>query len=240
MVETSSISEKDIIAPDGIVVINNEHQIIAFNDSAQRITGFAENEIIFNDFKKLIPTIESDAQYILNALKNGDSYSNFSLNFSTKNNQTINVLASITPLKPPGKGIVGAVLIFRNTKEMTSLVESLRQKTVEIMDEKNKLESIFNSRLEGTFTIDKDWVITSFNASAERITGYSSDEAIGKKCWDIFHCNKCRKNCHMDCTMSSQQPTTDNELIIVTKQGKQIPVRVNTAPLSRSDGEQEQ
>jgi len=238
MVETSSISEKDIIAADGIVVINNEHHIIAFNNSAQRITGFSEDEIILNDFKKLIPAIESDGQYILNALKSGDSYSNLPLNFSKKNEQTMNVLASITPLKPPGKGIVGAVLIFRDTKEMTSLVESLRQKTIEIMDEKNKLESIFNSRLEGTFTIDKDWVITSFNASAERITGYSSGEAIGKKCWEIFHCNKCRKNCHMDCTMSSQETTINNELIIVTKQGKQVPVRVNTAPLFKSDGKQ--
>ncbi|MFC1474915.1 PAS domain S-box protein [bacterium] len=47
------------------------------------------------------------------------------------------------------------------------------------------------------FTIDNDRNITSFNRAAERITGYFRKEAVGKKCYEVFHASICqdsRKN----------------------------------------------
>ena len=55
---------------------------------------------------------------------------------------------------------------------MLSLAEEIQEKTSELIDQKNKLDAIFNSNIEGTFTIDNDWNVTSFNTSAEKITGF--------------------------------------------------------------------
>jgi len=109
---------------------------------------------------------------------------------------------------------------------------------VTLQNEKNKLQAIFDSRLEGTFTIDKNWKITSFNLSAQKITGYSIDEAIGKYCWNIFQSKVCRNGCHMECTMKNEEVIFENELTITRKDGRQLPLRINSAPLFDASGKQ--
>lgn len=235
--EKLNISEEDIIAPDGIIVIDRDKKIIAFNEAAQRITGFAEKEVIFQDYQLLFQEFQPDSNYVEDALTKGESYANLSIDLINSNNQNFNVLVSITPLKPPKKQIVGVVLVFRNTREMASMAQSLREKTLEILNERNRLQAIFNSRIEGTFTIDKEWIITSFNASAERITGFSSEEAVGKHCWEIFQSKVCRNGCHMECTMQEQQAMMNHELLIICKDGRRVPIRVNSAPLFDAGGE---
>jgi len=102
---------------------------------------------------------------------------------------------------------------------------------LELIDQKNRLDAIFNSNIEGTFTIDDNWQVTSFNYSAEKITGYKKEEAIGKKCWEIFNSSFCRNGCHMEKTMLKGKSTIGNELEIINKNGKVVPIRVNSAIL---------
>ncbi len=227
----SKFYNKEIVTTDGIVVINREMEIIAFNEAASRISGLTENEVILKDIKILFRNSEKDCDHIISTFKTGKSISNFTINITNSENKILEVISSITPIKKKSGDIISVVFIFRNIKEMLSLVESLNQKSLEILSEKNRLESIFNSRTEGTFTIDDDWKITSFNHSAERITGYSQEEAIGQQCWDIFKSKLCKNGCQMEFSMSEQKTMVDNELVISKKNNEQIPIRVNSAPL---------
>ena len=127
--------------------------------------------------------------------------------------------------------IIGVVFVFRDTKEMLLLAKELEKKTTQLINERNKLEAIFNSNIEGTFTIDNNWFITSFNKSAEKITGYKREEAIGKKCWNIFKSNICQNGCHMEQTMTKGKATLGNELTIYNKNNKIIPIKVNSGIL---------
>ena len=61
--------------------------------------------------------------------------------------------------------VINVVLVFRDTKEMFLLSRALEEKTMELINQKNKMDAIFNSNIEGTFTIDNNWEITSFNRS---------------------------------------------------------------------------
>jgi len=102
--------------------------------------------------------------------------------------------------------------------------------------ERNTLEAIFNSNIEGTFTINNDWEITSFNKSAEKITGFAKEHAIGKRCWEIFNSAICRNGCHMEHTMLHSRETIGNELHIHNKEQKKIPIRVNSNVLIDHNG----
>ena len=51
--------KKEIIAPDGIVAINRDKEIIVFNDAASRITAFKEQEILSKDFRDSRYTLSS-------------------------------------------------------------------------------------------------------------------------------------------------------------------------------------
>jgi PAS domain S-box-containing protein len=65
------------------------------------------------------------------------------------------------------------------------------------------LEIILDSITEGVFTIDKDRAITSFNQAAEKITGFSREEAIGKKCFEVFQADISQESCALTRTLKT-------------------------------------
>jgi PAS domain S-box-containing protein len=230
-------SNKDtLIIPDGVAVIGKDQRIIVFNEAASRITGFSEDEVIGNTIDILFKSVMTEKKYIDDSLEKNISFSNLSINISDKKGNIKNVLSSITPIKRD-ENVLSVVFVFRDTKEMLSLAEEIQQKTFELIDQKNRLDAIFNSNIEGTFTIDNEWNVTSFNTSAEKITGYKKSEAIGKKCWDIFNSSLCRNGCHMEQTMQKGKPMIGNELEIIQKNGGKVPIRVNSNILINNKNE---
>ncbi len=229
-------NKESLILPDGIAVIAKDKNILVFNEAASRITGYDEEEVIGKSFEFLFAKRPEDQKFIHQSLDENLAFNNISMNITDGKGNVKNVLASITPIKRD-ENVLSVVFVFRDTKEMLSLAEEIQQKTFELIDQKNKLDAIFNSNIEGTFTIDNDWNVTSFNTSAEKITGYKKSEAIGKKCWDIFNSSLCRNGCHMEQTMQKGKPMIGNELEIMHKDGKIIPIRVNSGILINNKNE---
>ena len=229
-------NKESLIIPDGIAVIAKDKNILVFNEAASRITGYDEDEVIGKPFEFLFSKRPEDQKFIHQSLDENLAFSNISMNITDGKGNVKNVLASITPIKRD-ENVLSVVFVFRDTKEMLALAEEIQQKTFELIDQKNKLDAIFNSNIEGTFTIDNDWTVTSFNTSAEKITGYKKSEAIGKKCWDIFNSSLCRNGCHMEQTIQKSKPMIGNELEIMHKDGKKIPIRVNSGILINNKNE---
>ena len=223
--------------PDGIIVIDQEKKIIAFNQAACRLTGYKENIILSKELKTIFNNLD-DVQHILNSLNGSANYSNLPLEISHIDKGSVNVMASIIPINQPSQGIIGVIIIFRDTLEMIRVYNELQNKNLELKNEKNKMEAIFNSRTEGTFTIDLNWKITAFNRAAENITGFTIDEAMGKDCRKIFLSNEPKDKNHLGVTLIKKIPTFSNEIIIEKKEGNKVPVRTNSAPLFNAKGEQ--
>lgn len=229
--------KNDIYSPDGVIIIDNNGKIIAFNEAARRITGYQESEVSLKNYSFLFKHSESEQEYIEKAIRDGKSYSNLTLNLTCHNNQSLNVFASITPIKRSSDKIISVVFVIRDSNEMIKLSNSLKHKIQETIDEKNRFENIFHGVSEGIFTIDHDWNIKSFNSSAEKITGYSRDEAKGKKCWEIFKSHVCRNGCHMETTLKSKKEMLNKNLNIKRKNGNSIPIRVNSKPFLNAEGD---
>ncbi len=229
-------NREKMVSPDGIIVIARDGNIIVFNEAASRITGYMEEEILGRHFGILFRKSPREAEHISSSLAGNVAFPNLSVNITDSTGEEKNVLASITPIAQ--EEVTSVVLVFRDTHEMLTLSQELQQKTSELVDQRNRLDAIFNSNIEGTFTIDSDWTVTSFNNSAETITGYRRSEAVGKKCWEIFKSQLCHNGCHMELTMSKGKPSIGNELEIKTKRGSWVPIRVNSAVLRNNRREQ--
>ncbi len=239
MKEVISIIDRNrekMIVPDGIAVIGRDGTVIVFNEAACRITGYGEEDIVGKKYHILFRGNPRDEERVSNSLLNNIALPNLSVNITDKAGEARNVLASITPITKSGE-VISAVFVFRDTHEMLTLSGELEKKTLELIDERNKLDAIFNSNIEGTFTIDNDWNITSFNNSAESITGYRKSEAVGRKCWDIFRSKMCRNGCHMERTITKGKPSIGNELDIRDRSGRSVPIRVNSAVLRNNKRE---
>lgn len=226
-------SKETLVLPDGIAIINKDLNIIVFNEAASRITGFGEDDILSQSIRLLFEEHSRDLKYIRDSIANNLTFTNLSLHLTHKDSSTKPVLASLTPILKD-ESVISVVLIFRDTYEMLSLANEIESKTGELIEQKNRLDAIFNSNIEGTFIINNDWEITSFNKSAENITGYKKTEAIGKKCWTIFNSNICRNGCHMETTMQKGKPTIGNEVEILNKNNRKLPIKVNSAILVKN------
>ena len=97
-------------------------------------------------------------------------------------------------------------------------------------------ETILDSIADGVFTVDNDWKVTTFNKAAERITGVRKNEALGKKCWEIFHADICEKECSLKKTLRTGRACTNSMIHIVNHKGKQLPVSISTAVLKDEAG----
>ncbi len=95
---------------------------------------------------------------------------------------------------------------------------------------------ILDSIAEGVFTVDENWNVTSFNKAAEKIIGVSRHEAIGRKCWEVFHADVCEKNCTLRDTLKTGRPCSNRTVSIVNSQGKNVPISISTAILKDKNG----
>ncbi len=93
-----------------------------------------------------------------------------------------------------------------------------------------------DSIIDGVFTVDTSFNITSFNRAAEHITGWSQDEVIGRPCREIFQSSICGKECALGKCITNNQTTSNKTLTISTKEGTRKPIVITAAPITSPDG----
>jgi len=97
-------------------------------------------------------------------------------------------------------------------------------------------DAILESLSDGVFTVDQHWFVTTFNKAAERITGVSRKEAIGKRCAEVFRSSLCGAECALKTTLKSGKPIIGRSAYIIHSSGQQIPISISTAVLKDSTG----
>ena len=98
------------------------------------------------------------------------------------------------------------------------------------------LRIVFDSIMDGVFTVDRDLVITSFNRAAERITGFSATEAIGRRCYEVFRTDVCHRQCALRAALNDEEPVDTARVHIISRDGVEKAMGVSATVL-RTDGE---
>lgn len=97
-------------------------------------------------------------------------------------------------------------------------------------------QTLFENLAEGIFTINTRWRITSFNQTAEKITGYRREEVLGSFCWDIFHSDLCEAGCPLRTTLETGISRMDQDVRMLSKEGGRISVLTNTSVVRDRSG----
>lgn len=101
----------------------------------------------------------------------------------------------------------------------------------------NLKDNILDSIAEGVFTVDKNFRINFFNKAAEKITGHSCDEVIGKFCKHVFRTEVCFTDCPIGTVLQNKKNIFDFESKIKTFSGIDIPIKLNAAVLYNESDE---
>lgn len=99
-----------------------------------------------------------------------------------------------------------------------------------------EMRMILDSIADGVFTVDRRFVITSFNRAAERITGVPLDEALGRPCCEVFRAEICEGDCALKETVRTGKPVVNRAVFILRANGQRVPISVSTSMLKDAGG----
>lgn len=218
---TATIQYEHILAAvaDGVFTVDPKGRITSFNRAAEQITGYKEKEVLGKICSEVLLSSKKIADCPLNkCMEEKTTVVDKELFIIGKDGYSIPVSVSAAPFVGDKAEILGGVESFRdNTNRL--------QKTL-----------ILDSVADGVFTVDRDWRITTFNLSAELITGWNQQSAIGQYCSDVFCSSICGKNCAIAESLYTGLPVSNRSITIQNREGKKVSISISAAPLVDQDG----
>jgi PAS domain S-box-containing protein len=95
---------------------------------------------------------------------------------------------------------------------------------------------ILDSITEGVFTVDPEFRITYFNAEAEAITGFSREQALGHKCYEVLRASICQRGCAIRESLETGEPQRNVRVTVLNPEMQAVPICVSSAVLRNREG----
>lgn len=109
------------------------------------------------------------------------------------------------------------------------------------MEEEIFYRKMLDNFYEGVYFVDKDRLITFWNHGAERISGFSADEVVGKNCFDniLNHVDEkgkqlCLGGCPLEKTILDGE-LRESGVYLHHKDGQRVKIFVRTTPIYDGD-----
>lgn len=155
---------------DAIVSKKLDGVITSWNDAATRIFGFTAEEAIGRPITIIIPPhLQDEETMILSRLRSGERIDHYETVRMTKSGRKLDVSLTISPVRDSKGHIIGASKIARDITDRKQAEQS-----------RNLLAAIVDSSDDAIVSKNLDGIIRSWNKGAERIFGYTAEEAIGE------------------------------------------------------------
>ena len=110
------------------------------------------------------------------------------------------------------------------------------------MERSGFFRAMIDNLYDGAYFVDRSRKIIYWNRSAEELTGYSSDDVVGRRCDDdiLAHVDEegtvlCRTTCPVDETLQDGQ-LREADVFLRHKKGYRVPVSIRVAPVEDRSG----
>ncbi len=124
--------------------------------------------------------------------------------------------------------------IIHSIKDMDMVMKIVEEqkRTQEMLEiHQLKMQAILESIADGIFSVNRDGDITHFNKSMEKITGFPAKEVLGKSCKSVLKGGACESDCPIRWSVRESERIETCKEIIVSREGKTIPVNITTSPI---------
>jgi PAS domain S-box-containing protein len=155
---------------DAIISKDLNGIITSWNRAAEEMFGYPAAEAIGESIRMIIPADrqhEEDA--VLAHIRAGEAVTHFETLRQRKDGTLIPVSLTVSPILDDTGRVIGASKIARDIRERTQGAVATR-----------RLAAVVESSDDAIITKDLHSVITSWNAAAERMFGYTAVEALGQ------------------------------------------------------------
>lgn len=225
----STIVEK---GNDGIIIIQEETIRFA-NSKMLDITGYAYEDIIDENYQKLIPANEHKnfIEWLHQHNNNMDNEGIFHTNLLTKNNEQVPVEINSSKIDYEGKE--AKLLIIRDVSKRKNIEELLKK-------ERDKLKNYLDLTGSIIGITGPDTNVIFINKKGAEVLGYDKDEITGKNWCDNFLPESVRETTRdnfIGVVAGEIDPPEYFENLILTKNGEERLIFWHDVPLEDEHGQ---
>jgi PAS domain S-box-containing protein len=211
---------------DAIISKDLQGIITSWNKGAEQIFGYTADEVIGRSITMLIPLDRlPEEDVILSKIRSGIRVQHFETIRRRKNGQEFPVSLSVSPIRDSKGRVIGASKIARDITEGRKAQEK-----------HSMLAAIVNSSEDAIIGKSLDGIINSWNQAAEKLFGYTVEEAIGRHISMLIPEDLMTEQDHIISRIATGQKIQHFETIRVSKNGRRIPISLTVSPIQDSDG----
>lgn len=211
---------------DAIVSKNLDGIIQSWNGSARRMFGYEEWEIVGQPVLRLIPPeLQYEEPAILARLRRGERIDHYETQRVRKDGTRFEVSLTISPIKDVKGRVIGVSKIVRDISAQRKADEATRLLAA-IVDSSD--DAIVSKNLQG--------VVTSWNAGAQRVFGYTAEEMVGTPISRLFPVDRLNEEPMILERLKRGERVDHYQTIRVRKDGAFIHVSLTISPIKNAQG----
>ena len=248
MVEVLLASELLETLPDAIVAVDRDGTIVQINSQAQALFGYSRSELIGQKVEMLVPESfrrqhHQHRENFAETPKTRRMGADLDLYGRRRNGSEFPVEISLSPVSTEnGTFVLSAIRDISDRKriaeELRRANEELHRRTTEQLGEyRSRLASIIDSSEDAIISKNLDGIIASWNKGAERLYGYTPEEAVGKHISLLAPRDRQHEIPEILQRIAGGESVEHHESVRVTKDGRHLNVSISVSPLRDAKGD---
>jgi PAS domain S-box-containing protein len=211
---------------DAIVSKDLDGTIQSWNRGAERIFGYTAEEAIGRSVRMIIPPDrQGEEDEVLARIRRGESVSHFETVRVRKDGSLVQISLTVSPVHDDQGVVIGASKIARDISERTAADLVAR-----------RLKAVVDSSDDAIITKNLDSIITSWNRAAERMFGYTAEEAIGRSIRMVIPDDRQGEEDTVLARIRASQGVDHFETIRRRKDGSDVNISLTVSPILNDAG----
>ena len=210
----------------GVFLIDAHRRIQRFNISGGILIGLEDHEIINGDCQEVFCGIPCFSTCPFHE-KGTAEIRDMDIEFMDEHNERHRVTRVGAPLLDAQGTVQGCVSVLQDHAPYTELVNRIHY-------EEQSLKIILDSLNMGIFTVNRNGLITFFNRTAEKISGYRRMHLLGKESCTLFGHRDKKGQGMIRQAIKKGTPVSGIKGTLLNSENERIPVSVDYIPLVNS------
>lgn len=204
-----------------------EGTITAWNHAAEQLYGYPATEALGRNISLIVPPARrGELEWIMREVKAGRGVQNLITQRVSRDGRVHDVSITVSPIRNPMGEVVAASTFARNVSDRVRL--------------ERRNAAILAGALDAIITIDQHGRVVEFNAAAEQLFGYATQEAVGRELAELVIPERDREahRAGLERQRNGQPPRVLGkriELVARRKGGADFPVEASIVRLAGSD-----
>jgi len=222
---------------DAVITTDTQGNITYLNTVAEQLTGWSQ-EALGEPLDRVFRIVNEDTRQpvespAIKALRDGAivGLANHTV-LIRKDGVELAIDDSAAPIKDQDDVISGCVLIFRDVSERRSVERIAAERLISA----NMLAAIVESSEDAIVSKSLSGVIQSWNAGAERLFGYSSDEAVGRHISLIIPAERLAEEDRIIASLKAGHRVEHFETERLRRNGGHVTVSLTISPIRDGSG----